>query len=366
MSPNSNAPIARPHLNRLLKLIRHHVPTYISQRLTFKWILFLVVLLHFKSWPFVWHFRVLRPVMRSWAKHMFLSLRLRIASKRRADAIEEEWIDSEPLVGMSPFDYRNTYSTRATLDECDYNIHLSNSSYAKILDASRFECLVTLFPVFFRLGGKMALGATHFHFIREIPPLCDFEIRTFIGGWDQKWVYLVSKFVSKPKRRAPGGRVSSNFDSSDSGSPTPPSQPVRALLSEPDGSTLHTVAVTQLCFKAARITVPPSIVLASNGFCSPPPHTGDDSTTTYSGQNPPPHWAALKRLALAKYGGGKAKYFDFIREGWKSLPAGDDTAIGNSPRWWEDALGGETEVRRVAALAELEMLRKGLEGARSL
>ncbi|EAU87237.2 hypothetical protein CC1G_12455 [Coprinopsis cinerea okayama7 len=285
--------------------------------------------------------------------------------------MEEEWIDTVPLVGISPFEWRNVYRTRATIDECDFNIHLSNSSYAKILDASRLECVVTLFPVFFRSGGAMALGATHFHFMREIPPFQDFEIRSYIGSWDRKWLYLVSKYVTKPKEGSPSSpppffpQQQSHLPSPASSGTSTPTIPIpyQSLLVEKDGWVVHTVAVAQLCFKAGRITVPPSIVLASNGFCvfpytSPIPYS-TISTDPSRKPNPPPHWAEVKKLVSPKHGGSLRKYFEFLRSGWKEVRYED------GERWWETALGGEVEAQRERALAELELLKKGLEGARS-
>ena len=32
------------------------------------------------------------------------------------------------------------------------------------------------------------LKGTHYHFIREIPMLACYEVRTSIAAWDQKWV----------------------------------------------------------------------------------------------------------------------------------------------------------------------------------
>lgn len=61
-------------------------------------------------------------------------------------------------------------------DDCDFNLQLKNSAYAKVrsiqiplsamsliylfqnLDAARFKCLLTVLPTFFRIGGWIALG----------------------------------------------------------------------------------------------------------------------------------------------------------------------------------------------------------------
>jgi hypothetical protein len=43
-------------------------------------------------------------------------------------------------VGRDPFTSESVYNTRATPDACDYNIHLSNSSYAMVC-VGALECV---------------------------------------------------------------------------------------------------------------------------------------------------------------------------------------------------------------------------------
>ena len=110
------------------------------------------------------------------------------------------------------------------LDECDFNGHLSNSSYAKVviiicklfMDVRAHEFLLRLWiPLVSRqhlvcflcsfalvvglrylvscaetnlLKYSYLLKATHYHFIREIPMLASYEVRTSIAAWDHKWV----------------------------------------------------------------------------------------------------------------------------------------------------------------------------------
>lgn len=81
-----------------------------------------------------------------------------------------------------------TYKTWVSPDDTDYNIHLSNSCYSKLLDMVRMKfALATLTPAF-REGCWIALGATHARFIREIPSGKNYEVRVYTGGWDEKWV----------------------------------------------------------------------------------------------------------------------------------------------------------------------------------
>ncbi|KDN33051.1 hypothetical protein RSAG8_13861, partial [Rhizoctonia solani AG-8 WAC10335] len=46
----------------------------------------------------------------------------------------------------------------AALDDCDWNGHLSNSSYAKNLDPARMNMLLSWFPAFINDGGMAAFG----------------------------------------------------------------------------------------------------------------------------------------------------------------------------------------------------------------
>lgn len=103
-------------------------------------------------------------------------------------ATKIRWLDSLCPVQKSPWELRTTYTTWASPDECDYNIHLSNSSYSKILDGVRFKFALTHLTTVFRDGCWMALGGSHLKFIREIPLGKKYEIRCYIGSWDEKWV----------------------------------------------------------------------------------------------------------------------------------------------------------------------------------
>ena len=46
-------------------------------------------------------------------------------------------------------------------DDADFNLHLSNSSYPRVLDAARFQGALKMWPTFFRAGGWMALAGEY-------------------------------------------------------------------------------------------------------------------------------------------------------------------------------------------------------------
>ena len=101
-----------------------------------------------------------------------------------------------------------------------------------------------------------------------------------------------------------------------------------------------------------RITVPPAVVLASEGFTKPPSDGG-----SYSHANPPPNWSKAQALRVPPHG-SIDNFGAFLRGKWRDIPEGE--------RWWEDALGGPIETKRQANLEMLESLKLGLEQTRTL
>ncbi|KAJ3850025.1 hypothetical protein EV368DRAFT_46135 [Lentinula lateritia] len=350
-----------------------------------KWLLGLLFLLNIRAFPTVWHFRIFRPLIYIWSSHFFFKIRAIFMSKSARENAFERWIDSLTPVGASPFQ-STLFRSWASIDESDYNFHLSNSSYAKALDAARFKLACHLLPKFIIAGGVIPLAGTHFHFVREIPILAKYEVRVTLGAWDEKWIYIVCRFVTKGQDKNKGSSTAKKNDAeispsffhapvSSSGvsmsstpvnstTPVPPTDMDKLaskLLStgEPDGATLHTITISQMCFKMGRITVPPAVVFAANGLCVPPVSTSDTpAPEPYSLTNPPPHWDKVKPIASTLHGGSIKKLQAFFRGGWKELP--------EEERWWQEAMGGTVEQERWQNLQVLDMLRKGMEGARDM
>lgn len=123
---------------------------------------------------------------------------------------------------------------------------------------------------------------------------------------------------------------------------------------EADGAILHTVAVSQLCFKIGRLTVPPVLALAIDGFCTP---STQEDASAYSRTNKPPHWAHVQSLSFASHGGSTKALRNLLKGGWKDVPQNE--------RWWDDALGGTVEEQRKTRLEALEALRSGMERVRA-
>ncbi|EKM76824.1 hypothetical protein AGABI1DRAFT_44318 [Agaricus bisporus var. burnettii JB137-S8] len=360
-----------------------------------KWLAILLFLINFRSWPLMWHFRVFKPVLLIQARLQLLKWRTMLLSKEAQDKRVDKWLDENLTpIGEDPLEMRYLPGNGfVAIDECDYNGHLSNSSYAKTLDNARFETALAMFPRFFGYGGRVALGGTHFTYLREIPMLAQYEVRTTVAAWNQKWLFIVHRFVSKPKSKKSKKDVDSRAKQAETpGEPmkntimpaiatpldamnTPfSSTPVNASTQEtsaalkaaaaslasskePDGATLHTIAVSEVCFKIGRITVPPSLVLATHGFSAPPSEFGS-SLASYSTANPPPHWAKVKALLSLPFGGSPKTLRTFLSGGWRDIPESD--------KWWDQALSGVVEQKRKARLEVVSGLKSGMEGAQAL
>ncbi|KAH8928735.1 hypothetical protein BT69DRAFT_1329365 [Atractiella rhizophila] len=108
-----------------------------------------------------------------------------------------------PHIGQSPFDIKTRTSGCVTWDVADFNMHLSNSSYAKYIDEARFKFWVWAFgPAHAKTSNQVygALASSSYAYYRELPVGANFEIETSIAGWDSKYIYLAARFLTKDKK----------------------------------------------------------------------------------------------------------------------------------------------------------------------
>jgi hypothetical protein len=197
-------------------------------------------------------------------------------------------------------------------------------------------------------------------------------------------MYVVIRFVTHPKKSKSRSSRSTSKDDTASALPSlhTPSTPLesdvsgtttpalgesgdeglkavalaraQATIPEPDGATLNCVAVSVMCFKHGRITVPPAIVMAADGLVAPlSSASGGADAKEYSRANPPPHWTAHAQKARSQ--AQTKSYQTFLRGGWKDVP--------QEERWWDIALAG-AEQERKRRLGLVEGVRNGMEGAR--
>ncbi|KAI0077165.1 hypothetical protein K474DRAFT_1596562 [Panus rudis PR-1116 ss-1] len=347
-----------------------------------KWVVAALFLLNVRSWPGVWHYRiyVLAWTIRIRFALVKLGLLLRLHPRPRRKALEDKWFEDLSPIGQNPLTWVKAYKSWAGPDDSDFNLHLSNSSYAKNLDMARFDASLAINTTLFRCGGWVALGATHFKFVREIPMFSIYEMRTSIATWDNKWIYVVTRYVTHPKNKKKSSKSSTpNGTPTPKVSLTPPSEPsgapiaslhtpsdpsltrepaetgLRALANaaasqvEPDGAILHCVAISECCFKIGRITVPPTLVLASEGFASPP------SPSSYSHRNPPPHITHLRHYRSSQ---NLKSLMELMKGGWRE--------VKEDERWWEKAFEGVVEQGRKRNLELVRGVHDGMENARAL
>jgi hypothetical protein len=143
-------------------------------------------------------------------------------------------------------------TSRTPLLETDYNLHKSNSTYFSDLDISRTACATKLLapglgfvsrdlethpdPTKRKFGRlRVILGSVFTNFGREIPPYVKYEVQTRLLSWDQKWIYLVSYFVT------PG-------------------------LGKDGKKVVYASALSKYVCKKGRWTIPPEMILRGTGL----------------------------------------------------------------------------------------------------
>ncbi|THU99272.1 hypothetical protein K435DRAFT_964523 [Dendrothele bispora CBS 962.96] len=401
------ARLAKKTSNQITTTLRSYpIVSLLLRKLTvfnfLKLILGLLLALNIRAFPLVWHLRAIRPIFYAGIRYQIVRLQHLFSDRQTRDIALENWVDSISPVGSHPFQFCTSFRSFASIDESDYNLHMSNSSYPKALDCAQLKAAVALFPQFLRVGGLIRLAETHFQFIKEIPILANYEVRVTIGSWDEKWLHVVCRFVTRKKdessesdllpdmlsslplklrrpSRVVTPKSSTLFDprisvKGESSLRTPDPEDMSRKMElrdittkfysteEPDGAILHTVALTRVCFKMGRITVPPAIVLATNGLSRPPPPSlggmSNPLKSSYSPSNPPPHWDIVKSIASKPCGGSLKAMQQFYRDGWKLVPKGE--------KWWEQALGGPVEQQRRERLELLSHVGMGMDSAREM
>lgn len=306
----------------------------------------------------MWHIRV-------WAHPLHAFLQAKIMGK---EAYWRKWrkeLDAQGgIIGL-----RVRTTRRALLDDCDYNMHLSNSAYAKNSDQNKMNFAIDAFAPAFVTGGFMALGGSHWLYLKEIPMGMQYTMETRMAGWGDKWMHLVTEFVIYPKKGAKGRKTQEvhrtkqgtadppvpTFSAPPSGTDSPVSgvpvngnangsanlqaeamvrsasevlQRVKARIREPrsDGGIVCCVAITDYCFKQGRVTIPPRIALFT-GIHSPDPKMREE---------------AIRILSQKDNG------IPFVRGGWKNHPQADllglDVGLGpDGTTAWAQAVADKME-----------------------
>lgn len=101
-------------------------------------------------------------------------------------------------IGRSPFRSVTTRG-KVTCDAADWNMHMSNSSYARALDKARFSWLLEVVgPAMGQEKVWSPLASTSYTFFKEIPVLAQYEIDVHLVSYDHKWVSFAFVSLSVP------------------------------------------------------------------------------------------------------------------------------------------------------------------------
>ena len=235
----------------LLEPIRINPPTWI------RILLGLLVVTNIRSTPFAWHIRVLYPAFKAVLLSRAWFSRSNSQSLTHAAIKPQLKLEALPI-GKDVFLDTSSHNFIATLDECDWNGHLSNSSYSRSLDFTRMAHNSPRFLKMYYDGGWVALGGSGFNFHREIPLLARYTIRMSLEAWDDKWLYVVGRFVAPAKRSSSNKTASSNV----------PTNAVTEMLQP--GETLYCTSISRYVGKAGRRTIPPWLLIATSGYGTQP------------------------------------------------------------------------------------------------
>ncbi|GAA5950996.1 hypothetical protein JCM21900_004123 [Sporobolomyces salmonicolor] len=178
----------------------------------------LLLVLNWRALPLVWH-----------AEFWSLIPRLYLKIWTRGE-------DKAMAIARDPYEVRTRTTGRVGWADTDYNVHMSNSSYARVCDRARFRWLLELVGPAMGMGIWSPLAATSFSFFKEISAGADYEIDVHLVSYDDKWIYYVARFTTAPRK---GSKE----------------------------RTLNAVAFSRSCFKlrGSRLSIPPSRVLSLSG-----------------------------------------------------------------------------------------------------
>lgn len=95
------------------------------------------------------------------------------------------------------------YHSYNSIGECDMYFHKNNATYFEDLDVARADLMTTLFQKFFleyktesRDFPFVPVGNIFGSFKRDIKPFARYTIKTSVLAWDNKWLFVMSKFIT--------------------------------------------------------------------------------------------------------------------------------------------------------------------------
>lgn len=169
-APTLRSPRSRLDLQHVSRRLLTHQPP------TVKVLFLLLILANSSSFPFLWHLRVWKYPLTAYYK----------AYTKGVNAFWRGWRKDVEKRG-NIYQNRTKIKRIALFDDCDYNMHLSNSSYPKASDAGKMKWAIDNMAPCFATGLFMALGASHWQYFKEIPIGSTYTIETRLGGYGDKW-----------------------------------------------------------------------------------------------------------------------------------------------------------------------------------
>ncbi|KAJ6596274.1 hypothetical protein DFH09DRAFT_1357396 [Mycena vulgaris] len=120
-----------------------------------KCLVLLLFALNAGSWSLVWHLRDFSSVIEARDAIQLFKLRHLFASREKRAAALKRLYESCMPIGVHPFRKVWTYRSWVSIDDSDFNLHMSNSSYAKVCTGrcARFPLALATFPSLLRCGG---------------------------------------------------------------------------------------------------------------------------------------------------------------------------------------------------------------------
>ncbi|CCD22932.1 uncharacterized protein NDAI_0A07780 [Naumovozyma dairenensis CBS 421] len=86
--------------------------------------------------------------------------------------------------------------------ECDFYFHKNNCTYFTDLDISRSKLMCAIFQKLF-LNSKrypfVPVANVFTNFLKELKPMAKYNVVTSVLCWDEKWLYVISRFTQGKK-----------------------------------------------------------------------------------------------------------------------------------------------------------------------
>ncbi|CCC71790.1 hypothetical protein NCAS_0I01220 [Naumovozyma castellii] len=89
-------------------------------------------------------------------------------------------------------------STYVSPLECDFYFHKNNATYFVEMDVSRAKLMCSIFQKLFLTSKRfpfVPVANVFTNFLKELKPFQSYDVVSSILGWDEKWIYVISRFT---------------------------------------------------------------------------------------------------------------------------------------------------------------------------